>query len=60
MFVAFLPIWYAVAPRTAVLCKTSRNKKNYEPRYEKTNVQVSDTNRAVQPQKAARGLEFRI
>ena len=34
-----------------------------EPRHEKTNVLIStwsDTNRAVQPQKMARGLKFRI
>ena len=31
-----------------------------EPRHEKTNVLVSDTNQAVQLQKMARGLKFRI
>ena len=31
-----------------------------EPRHEKTNVLVSDTNRAVQPQKMARGLTSQI
>ena len=31
-----------------------------EPRREKTNVLVSDTNRTIQPQKIARGLKFRI
>ena len=32
----------------------------YEPRHEKTNILVSDTNQAVQAQKMARGLKFRI
>ena len=32
----------------------------YEPRHEKTNVLVSDTNQAVQLQKMARGLKFWI
>ena len=31
----------------------------FEPHYEKIGLQVSDTNRAVQPQKMARGLKFR-
>ena len=38
-------------------------KELYEPRHEKTNVLVfdmSDTNRAVQSQKIARGLKFRF